>query len=133
MMAMNFGAAAADGKPATLSRGDAGERRGPWRAPSVGLRPVSAARNASTPSPHTPLFHGEGTMKLRLRVDDLRIDAFATTAAASAARGTVRGNESIIWTIQPCPPQTADDTCGMTCGHTCDVPSCNPADTCTCV
>jgi hypothetical protein len=71
-------------------------------------------------------------MKLRLRLDDLRVDAFATTAAASAARGTVRGNES-IFTHQNCPPMTADDTCGMTCGPTCDVPSCNPADTCTCV
>jgi hypothetical protein len=69
-------------------------------------------------------------MKLKLGLDDLRVDAFATTAAAIDARGTVRGRES-IFTVQPC-PQTADDTCGMTCGHTCEPPSCNPDTVCGC-
>ncbi|HEU4456391.1 MAG TPA: hypothetical protein VFR81_25210 [Longimicrobium sp.] len=68
-------------------------------------------------------------MMLKLRLDDLRVDAFATTDAAPHARGTVRGRE---FTIQPC-PQTADDTCGMTCGETCDVPSCRFDSVCTCV
>jgi hypothetical protein len=72
-------------------------------------------------------------MKLRLRLDDLRVDAFETGVAGMEARGTVRARDSVLWTVQNCPPQTADDTCGMTCGPTCEPPSCNPADTCTCV
>ena len=71
-------------------------------------------------------------MKLRLRLDDLRVDAF-DTGAPPVARGTVHARESVLWTVQNCPPQTADDTCGMTCGPTCDAPSCNLADTCGCV
>jgi len=79
-------------------------------------------------------------MKLRLRLDDLRVDAFETSVAGREARGTVRAHESgftvqpcPIWTAQNCPPQTADDTCGMTCGPTCEPPSCNPDTVCGCV
>ncbi|HEU0053212.1 MAG TPA: hypothetical protein VFQ39_08535 [Longimicrobium sp.] len=72
-------------------------------------------------------------MKLKLRVDDLRVDAFATGSPEALSRGTVRARESIVWTARNCPPQTADDTCGMTCGPTCEPPSCNPDTICTCV
>ena len=71
-------------------------------------------------------------MKHKLRLDDLRVDAFATTAAVQEARGTVRARESIVFTVQNCPPMTADDTCGMTCGPTCEPPSCNPDTVCGC-
>jgi hypothetical protein len=71
-------------------------------------------------------------MKLKLQVDELRVETFATTRVTGSARGTVRGGESIPFTVQPC-PQTADDTCGMTCGHTCDPPSCQPDTVCGCV
>jgi len=71
-------------------------------------------------------------MKLRLRLDDLRVEAFATGAAGAVARGTVRARESVLWTVQTCPPQTADDTCGMTCGPTCEASVCIP-DTVCCV
>ena len=76
-------------------------------------------------------------MKLALRLDDLQVETFMTTAVATERRGTVRGREFThpicINTIQPCPPQTADDTCGMTCGPTCEPASCNPDTVCTCV
>lgn len=73
-------------------------------------------------------------MKLRLRLDDLRVDAFETGVAGVVARGTVRARESgfPVWTVRNCPPQTADDTCGMTCGPTCEPPSCNPDTVCGC-
>src|SRR5215213_8204232 len=99
----------------------------PGPAPSVGLRPIPMARHGWQPSPtrrpvaasphrrHATPFHEEGTMKLKLSLEDLRVDAFATTAAATAARGTVRGYDSIVFTVRDCPPMTADDTCGMTC------------------
>ncbi|HEX6751001.1 MAG TPA: hypothetical protein VF092_27175 [Longimicrobium sp.] len=70
-------------------------------------------------------------MKHKLILDDLRVDAFATTDTAQVARGTVRGRES-IFTHQNCPPMTADDTCGMTCGPTCEPSVCIP-DTVCCV
>ncbi|MFL5382740.1 MAG: hypothetical protein ACJ8GN_09530 [Longimicrobiaceae bacterium] len=68
-------------------------------------------------------------MKLRLKLDDLRVDAFET-GAAMEARGTVRARESVLWTVQNCPPQTADDTCGMTCGPTCEASACIPDTVC---
>lgn len=70
-------------------------------------------------------------MKLRLKLDELRVETFATTREAPGTRGTVRGRESVI-TVQPC-PRTADDSCGMTCGDTCDPPSCHPDTVCGCV
>lgn len=95
------------------------------------LRTAAGPAGGET-SGHLPLDREEA-MKLRLRLDDLRVDAFATGEAGVEARGTVRARESFpVWTVQNCPPQTADDTCGMTCGHTCEPPSCNPDTVCGC-
>ena len=90
-------------------------------------------------------------MKLRLRLDDLRVETFAP-AAPARQRGTVRANEATC--LETCAqsgclsgpdgcPQTWDDTCGMTCdtcqlgctyGDTCAAPtcplSCNPSCIC---
>ena len=76
-------------------------------------------------------------MKLRLRLDDLRVDAFETGVVGMVARGRCapasRSPPLPDRTVQNCPPQTADDTCGMTCGPTCEPPSCNPDTVCGCV
>jgi hypothetical protein len=60
-------------------------------------------------------------MKKKLRLDDLKVDGFATTAAAPGVRGTVVGHEGTT----TCPPETADcyvswdGTCYFTCFDTC--------------
>lgn len=77
-------------------------------------------------------------MKLRLSLDDLRVETFPTAAEAARERGTVRAHEATC--LETCAqsgclsgpdgcPQTWDDTCGMTC-DTCQL-GCTHVDTCT--
>ena len=71
-------------------------------------------------------------MKLKLSLDDLRVDAFETTPAETGGRGTVRAREMT--------EGTCNHTCGASCAGTCgvwclptgnlDVLTCG--DTCTC-
>jgi hypothetical protein len=54
----------------------------------------------------------EGTMKLKL--DDIRVDSFATGADAKPARGTVRGHEASLIVLTcyiSCPPQYSCPEC----------------------
>jgi hypothetical protein len=77
--------------------------------------------------------------KLKLKLEDLAVDAFSTTAAAGD-RGTVVGHSHYTWCWQTCPDtcaQTCDDatcagfTCGYeSCGGTCFQSRC--VDTCLC-
>ena len=88
-------------------------------------------------------------MKLKLHLDDLRIDSFDTTAPQKAT-GTVFGEQCTCYTQCTCPgcptcyascngtcDASCNGTCGAscngTCGVTCDV-SCNGTcdDTCNC-
>ena len=71
--------------------------------------------------------------KLRLELDELRVDTFATTSKADRDKGTVRGHNS--WngqcetlpyedSIDLCPPPytaaaTCVNSCYGTCGNTC--------------
>jgi hypothetical protein len=72
--------------------------------------------------------------KLKLEMDELRVESFQTTAAGGAARGTVRGNNIThgeSWDL-PCIPddgnQTLDPalcatqvyTCAASCNGTCN-------------
>ena len=57
--------------------------------------------------------------KIRLSLDELTVQSFATTAGARAERGTVRGHDLPTDQVE-CP--TADpnwNTCWATCGDTC--------------
>jgi hypothetical protein len=54
--------------------------------------------------------------KLRLRMDDLRIDSFDTAHAAKAA-GTVRGQEDVTFLENTC--RTCDVTCNPSCDDSC--------------
>ncbi|HEX8695483.1 MAG TPA: hypothetical protein VF746_23930 [Longimicrobium sp.] len=70
-------------------------------------------------------------MKLKLNLDDLRVDAFETTPADSGERGTVRaleqtspGCETEVCNSAPC-VATYDPTCEWSCEGTCGL-SCNP-------
>jgi hypothetical protein len=77
--------------------------------------------------------------KLRLQLDDLRIDSFETTAAEKP-RGTVFGEQCTCWTqcgqntCPGCPTcdascnGTCAASCANTCAYTCDDASC--AGTC---
>jgi hypothetical protein len=67
--------------------------------------------------------------KLRLELDDLRVDTFSTSGSASGQGGTVRGHNvtrgpsydepCIPDYTDGCPPYTQADTCASACG-TCD-------------
>ena len=63
--------------------------------------------------------------KLRLQLDDLKVDTFDTTAAQEA-KGTVFGEQCTCQTQCTCPGcPSCGDTCpqtcaGMSCDHTCD-------------
>ena len=70
--------------------------------------------------------------KLKLSLDDLRIDSFQTTAPAKP-KGTVFGEQCTCYTQCTCPGcptcyascnGTCDASCNGTCGATCDA-SCN--------
>ena len=72
-------------------------------------------------------------MKLRLKLDQLRVEAF-TTATAARGRGTVHARQNTfhsgcVSVGGGCPPQTADDSCEMTC-DTCEL-GCTLMGTCT--
>jgi hypothetical protein len=58
--------------------------------------------------------------KLKLRLDDLRIDSFDTTALQKA-KGTVFGEQCTCYTNCTCP---GCPTCAASCNGTCDA-SCN--------
>lgn len=58
--------------------------------------------------------------KLRLQLDDLRIDSFETTPAEKP-RGTVVGEQCTCYTHCTCPGgPTCDGTCYDSCGGTCE-------------
>jgi hypothetical protein len=58
-------------------------------------------------------------MKLKLNLDDLRVDTFGTTAPAGA-KGTVIGQQQCSCYTCTCPGcPTCVDTCQQTCGTTC--------------
>ena len=67
-------------------------------------------------------------MKLKLRLDDLRIDSF-DTAAPQRVKGTVFGEQCTCWTNCTCPgcptcDASCNGTCNASCNGTCDA-SCN--------
>lgn len=77
--------------------------------------------------------------KLKLQLDDLVVDGFATTGEEEE-KGTVVGHSHYTWCWLTCPatcPETCDDaTCG---GFTCEYESCGGTcfqsrcvDTCLC-
>jgi hypothetical protein len=61
----------------------------------------------------------EGTMKLKLKIGDLRVESFRTADEAAPARGTVRGHEN---TVLNC--ASDDPTCPL---------ACDPGTTGTCI
>jgi hypothetical protein len=69
--------------------------------------------------------------KLKLDLEDLSVESFATTPEAHRESGTVFGqNHCTCYTQCTCPGcPTCDASCNGTCGGTCDV-SCN--GTCGC-
>ena len=70
--------------------------------------------------------------KLRLHLDDLRIDSFDTTPSEKP-KGTVFGEQCTCYTQCTCPGcPTCDATCASTCVNTCDDASCaGTCDACT--
>lgn len=75
--------------------------------------------------------------KLRLQLDDLRIDSFDTTHAQQA-KGTVFGEQCTCYTQCTCPgcpscDESCNGTCDVSCFDTCDV-SCDGTcyKTCAC-
>ncbi|HEX2206857.1 MAG TPA: hypothetical protein VHG93_04190 [Longimicrobium sp.] len=61
--------------------------------------------------------------KLRLRLEDLEVDAFPTTPAA-AERGTVAAHSHETCFLSACPGYTCE-TCWETCPATCDGDTCH--------
>jgi hypothetical protein len=74
----------------------------------------------------------ETAMKLRLKVDELRVETFETTRATAKARGTVRALQATppdncfsgVWSCIP------DASCGETCGMSCNGSCVNTYDCC---
>jgi hypothetical protein len=63
--------------------------------------------------------------KLRLDLDDLSVESFATTPEPSREAGTVFGQQCTCYTLCTCPGcPTCDASCNGTCGGTCAA-SCN--------
>ena len=68
--------------------------------------------------------------KLKLNMEDLRVESFVTFSKDSLNRGTVQGNAaSILGTCHgtcedTCEVCTVPKTCPNTCGNTCDDPTC---------
>lgn len=58
--------------------------------------------------------------KLRLQLDDLRVESFGTTGEAST-KGTVFGEQCSCQTVCSCP---GCPTCDQTCNYSCDDPTC---------
>ncbi len=72
--------------------------------------------------------------KLKLDLEDLSVESFATTPEPRAEGGTVFGQQCTCYTQCTCPGcPTCDASCNGTCGGTCDA-SCNGTcgDTCNC-
>jgi hypothetical protein len=78
-------------------------------------------------------------MKLKLKLDDLRVDTFQVEAPAKQ-KGTVFGEQCTCYTQCTCPGcptcdascnGTCDASCNGTCGATCDA-SCNGSCAWTC-
>ena len=70
--------------------------------------------------------------KVRLTLDDLQVQSFATTDANAGARGTVRAHD---WPTDErgCPTANpAWDTCGETCWETCGDSCGGSCNTCNC-
>jgi hypothetical protein len=62
--------------------------------------------------------------KLKLAMDDLRVESFETTSGASE-KGTVFGEQCTCRTVCTCPGcNTCDATCPNTCAYTCDDSEC---------
>jgi hypothetical protein len=63
--------------------------------------------------------------KLKLDLEDLSVESFATTPEPRAEGGTVFGQQCTCYTQCTCPGcPTCDASCNGTCGGTCDA-SCN--------
>ncbi|HEX5868917.1 MAG TPA: hypothetical protein VFY65_00805 [Longimicrobium sp.] len=66
-------------------------------------------------------------MKLKLQLDDLRVDSFDTTAVQKA-KGTVFGEQCTCWTQcgqNTCPGcPSCNDSCPATCAYSCDDHTC---------
>ena len=56
--------------------------------------------------------------KLKLKLEDLQVDAFQTTPAQKE-KGTVFGEQCTCYTNCTCPGCPTCDTCGDTCDMTC--------------
>jgi len=64
-------------------------------------------------------MNGDIMKKLKLHLDDLRIDAFQTTSEETS-QGTVFGEQCTCWTQCTCPGcPTCDASCNGTCGVSC--------------
>ena len=63
--------------------------------------------------------------KLKLQLEDLAVDSFATCAAARG-KGTVIGEQGPC----TCPGVTCAITCAATCAYTCDDATCPQCPTC---
>jgi hypothetical protein len=66
----------------------------------------------------------------KLRMDDLAVESFDTTAVKRNEKGTVVGEQMCTcWTVCTCPGcPTCGATCPATCAYTCDDQTC--ADSC---
>ena len=66
----------------------------------------------------------------KLRMDDLAVESFDTTAVKRDEKGTVVGEQlCTCWTVCTCPGcPTCAATCPATCAYTCDDATC--ANTC---
>jgi hypothetical protein len=76
-------------------------------------------RNAETSHHENPMMS-----KLKLLLDDLRVDTFDTTAVRME-KGTVFGEQCTCATACTCPGY---DTCGASCNGTCGGFSCNASN-----
>jgi hypothetical protein len=70
--------------------------------------------------------------KLKLRLEDLRIDSF-TTEPARKEKGTVFGEQCTCYTNCSCPgcptcDASCNGSCGASCGGTCNATACGTCD-----
>ncbi len=66
--------------------------------------------------------------KLKLNLDDIKVESFETSANNLSAVGTVKGNATLTEyvTCNGCTHITCGNTCGNTCnGNTCDGNTCD--------
>ena len=73
-------------------------------------------------------------MKLKLAVEDLRVETFETVAGGDRERGTVHAHESLpgipCATGAPTCPYSCDETCPLSCNPTCHYAMETCGDTC---